>query len=285
MFSRIGRPLILVTVITAILLVFLPPSGVPLSPGQRAATMSSAEVVGGQVTVISLVLSSYLVSALTYLFFAASGKKVATKTRGTEANGALTYTRFEGGKALGTEQLVFKGSSSGSLGTIGGVPAPPGKGLEWGEEFSLTGSTLKMYWSLLSRRDASIGLRTIQRELGFSSPSSAAYQLDKLMNLGLVSKDEMGDYVVNRVVKVGFLRDFLFLGKHALPKNAIYGALTLAVSFVCFSLLVIMQVQVLVVCLAVLPGLISTSLFLRDAAKALEYKNKLTVRHNNKREG
>jgi hypothetical protein len=142
-----------------------------------------------------------------------------------------------------------------------------------------------MYWSLLSRRDASIGLRTIQRELGFSSPSSAAYQLDKLMNLGLVSKDEMGDYVVNRVVKVGFLRDFLFLGKHALPKNAIYGALTLAVSFVCFSLLVIMQVQVLVVCLAVLPGLISTSLFLRDAAKALEYKNKLTVRHNNKREG
>jgi predicted DNA-binding transcriptional regulator len=54
-------------------------------------------------------------------------------------------------------------------------------------EAKLRGKTLLVYWYLL-KHGSPIGVRHIQRELGFSSPSIVSHHLEKLMDLGLVKK-------------------------------------------------------------------------------------------------
>jgi hypothetical protein len=141
----------------------------------------------------------------------------------------------------------------------------------YGSEFSVAGSTFRVYWFLVCKRQASIGLREIQRALGFSSPSSAVYQLEKLIRLGLVEKNDMGDYVVHRIVKIGFLRSFLFLGTHALPKDLIYCMATLVANFLCVGLLLILGLSPLAY-LALLPGVLSSIVFLYEAIETWNYK-------------
>jgi hypothetical protein len=156
-----------------------------------------------------------------------------------------------------------------------GVFAPQ-KENNWRAEPPLVGNTLRTYWSLLCRRHSAVGLREIQRELGFSSPSSAIYQLDKLINLGLVRKDAIGDYVVSRVVKVGLLRDFVFVRGYPFPKNTLFGAFTLLVDVACFVVMVSMPIQIMVSFLAMSPRLISSLIFWNDGLKAFRYKQRLT---------
>jgi len=55
-------------------------------------------------------------------------------------------------------------------------------------ESELKGKTLLVYWHLLKSPGLKVGVREVQRKLGFSSPSVAVYHLDKLMSLGLVEK-------------------------------------------------------------------------------------------------
>ena len=85
----------------------------------------------------------------------------------------------------------------------------------------LKGNTLRVYWSLLNSRDGVTGVRQLQRQLGFSSPTLAAYHLNKLENLELVVKDR-GDYRLVREVKVGVLKQFIKLGTFLLPRYIFY---------------------------------------------------------------
>jgi len=85
----------------------------------------------------------------------------------------------------------------------------------------LKGNTLRVYWSLLNSRDGVMGVRQLQRQLGFSSPTLAAYHLNKLENLELVVKDR-GDYRLVREVKVGVLKQFIKLGTFLLPRYIFY---------------------------------------------------------------
>jgi outer membrane protein assembly factor BamB len=142
------------------------------------------------------------------------------------------------------------------------------------DELYLAGTTLKVYWSLLSKRPDSVGFREIQKELGFSSPSSALYQLDKLVRLGLLEKDAMGDYVVRRIVKVGLLNNFSYVGKHSVPKNAVYGCMTLLINSICVALLVSVRLSP-VAYLALLPGVFASVVFFYEASKAWKYKRKV----------
>ena len=87
-------------------------------------------------------------------------------------------------------------------------------------ESELRGRTLRVYFELLSIR-GSVGPRELQRKLGLSSPSLAAYHLDKLVDLRLVRR-ERGEYTVEEVVQVGVLKQFIFVGRHALPRNLFY---------------------------------------------------------------
>jgi len=89
-------------------------------------------------------------------------------------------------------------------------------------ESQLKGKTLLVYWLMLRSQDSPVGVREIQRTLGFSSPSVAAHHLDKLLSLGLVEKNLRGEYFLVREVKVGVLRFFTRLGRFMVPRYLFY---------------------------------------------------------------
>lgn len=88
----------------------------------------------------------------------------------------------------------------------------------------LKGNTLRVYWYVMNASQQTVGVREVQRALNFSSPTLALYHLDKLKDLGLVSK-ESGEYRLIKEVKVDVLKQFLKLGRVFVPRFALYAAL------------------------------------------------------------
>lgn len=88
----------------------------------------------------------------------------------------------------------------------------------------LKGNTLRVYWYVMNASQQTVGVREVQRALNFSSPTLALYHLDKLKDLGLVSKDS-GEYRLIKEVKVDVLKQFLKLGRVFVPRFALYAAL------------------------------------------------------------
>jgi hypothetical protein len=86
----------------------------------------------------------------------------------------------------------------------------------------LKGKTLLVYWYLLQRPTHSVGIREVQRALGFSSPSVAAHHLDKLENLTVIKKKLTGEYVLETEIKVGVLQFFTRMGRYLLPRYLFY---------------------------------------------------------------
>jgi predicted DNA-binding transcriptional regulator len=89
-------------------------------------------------------------------------------------------------------------------------------------ESQLKGKTLLVYWHMLRSPGAKLGVREIQRSLGFSSPSVAAHHLEKLLSLGLIEKTGTGEYFLVQEVKVGLLRFFTRLGRFLVPRYLFY---------------------------------------------------------------
>ncbi|MGY5879581.1 MAG: helix-turn-helix domain-containing protein [Candidatus Thorarchaeota archaeon] len=87
----------------------------------------------------------------------------------------------------------------------------------------LKGRTMSVYALLLSQ--GGMGVRQVQRELGFSSPSLALHHLTKLAELELVKKDEHGVYTVSKTVRVGSLSLFIKFGSRLLPRFLFLGTL------------------------------------------------------------
>lgn len=85
----------------------------------------------------------------------------------------------------------------------------------------LNGNTLRVYRILLKSSGGVVGVREVQRSLGFSSPALASYHLNKLEELGLVEKRH-GDYLLARTVKVGVLKQFVKVGTFMLPRYVFY---------------------------------------------------------------
>ena len=92
-------------------------------------------------------------------------------------------------------------------------------------ESELKGKTLLVYWYLLQQPTHTVGVREVQRALGFSSPSIAVHHLDKLQDLGLVSKKGTGEYELEEEVKVGLLRLFTRMGRFVVPRYLFYSIL------------------------------------------------------------
>ncbi|MGA1976071.1 MAG: hypothetical protein ABSG92_10595 [Conexivisphaerales archaeon] len=92
----------------------------------------------------------------------------------------------------------------------------------------LEGKTLRVYWLLLN--DGGLGPREVQRRLRFSSVNVAVHHLEKLAEMGLVVKDEGGKYSVVKEVDVGFMRQFVKLGRFRFPRLLSYIAFILAMS-------------------------------------------------------
>jgi len=100
-------------------------------------------------------------------------------------------------------------------------------------ESELKGKTLLVYMYIIRVNQPSVGVREVQRALGFSSPSVSAYHLNKLKDLGLVESIR-GDYSLIRMVKVGVLKQFVTLGGIMLPRYLFYAVLltTMLVTYV-----------------------------------------------------
>jgi len=89
-------------------------------------------------------------------------------------------------------------------------------------ESQLKGKTLLVYWYMLRSSRSSVGVREVQRALGFSSPSVAAHHLNKLLSLGLIDQKGTGEYFITQEVKVGLLRFFTRLGRFLIPRYLFY---------------------------------------------------------------
>ncbi len=100
-------------------------------------------------------------------------------------------------------------------------------------DYELRGKTLKVYLHLL-RYGRAVGVREIQKELGFSSPSVAFHHLDKLLDLGVVEKDQYERYVLAKKVDSGILHSFVSIGGLTLPRLGFYAAFftTIALAYV-----------------------------------------------------
>ena len=100
-------------------------------------------------------------------------------------------------------------------------------------EYALRGKTLTVYLYLLKHGRA-MGVREIQKALGFSSPSVAFHHLDKLVELGVVEKDEYERYVLAHKVDTGILHSFVSIGGLTLPRLGFYAAFftTIATAYV-----------------------------------------------------
>jgi len=85
----------------------------------------------------------------------------------------------------------------------------------------LQGKTLQVYWYILTHHRA--GVREIQKALKMVSSGTVAYQLDKLMKAGIISKnDEDGKYHVKEGVKKGVLGFYFRLGPLMIPRYSLY---------------------------------------------------------------
>jgi len=92
-------------------------------------------------------------------------------------------------------------------------------------ESELKGKTLLVYWYLLQQPSHSVGVREVQRALGFSSPSIAVHHLEKLHDLKLIDKRPTGEYVLLEEVKIGILKFFMHMGRFLVPRYLFYSVL------------------------------------------------------------
>ncbi len=92
----------------------------------------------------------------------------------------------------------------------------------------LKGNTLRVYTYALKKRK--VGVREVQRSLNLSNPSLAQYHLNKLVELGLLKKDD-SDYAIIEEVNVRIMRDFLRVGTLIVPRFLFY-----AVFFTIFTI-------------------------------------------------
>ena len=82
------------------------------------------------------------------------------------------------------------------------------------------GTILKVYLKLLTL-NRPVGIREMQRIMKFKSPSTSKYHLDKLFELGYVTKTETGNYVANKNVNSVVSLYVSFLGL-LIPRFVLY---------------------------------------------------------------
>jgi len=104
-------------------------------------------------------------------------------------------------------------------------------------EYELRGKTLKIYL-YMSKQGKPVGVREVQRELHLSSPSVAHHHLEKMVRLGVVEQDQMGDYVIAKKVDPGVLQAFVNVGKFSLPRVGFYAVFftTIAAAYILSNL-------------------------------------------------
>jgi DNA-binding transcriptional ArsR family regulator len=88
-------------------------------------------------------------------------------------------------------------------------------------ESDLRGRTLQTYLFMMKNAKP-VGVRELQRSLGLSSPSVAYHHLEKLERMGLVEKDQYGEYSLVKNVDVSVLQAFTHIGRLLVPRFTFY---------------------------------------------------------------
>ncbi len=88
-------------------------------------------------------------------------------------------------------------------------------------EGELKGKTLQVYLYMLKRNEP-VGVREVQRDLNFSSPSVASYHLDKLISLNLVAKDDYGRYYIAKKAEISMLESYVNILGYTIPRLAFF---------------------------------------------------------------
>ena len=97
------------------------------------------------------------------------------------------------------------------------------------------GRTLQVYLLLARAKDRDFGVREIYQKLSFSSVSLAAYHLNKLESINLVTKTPENRYKVAELLPLGPYEEFFVLKGKYLPKAAFFLAFSSSSLF--FSLI------------------------------------------------
>ena len=93
------------------------------------------------------------------------------------------------------------------------------------DDIGLQGVTLKVYLYVM-KKNGTVGPRDIMRSLHLSSPSVAYRHLQKLEALGLLAKDDYGNYVATEKVPV---LGYVWLGRNLIPNPIFYSLIFLSI--------------------------------------------------------
>jgi len=104
-------------------------------------------------------------------------------------------------------------------------------------ERELKGKTLQVYVYMLKKKEP-VGVREIQRDLNFSSPSVANYHIEKLVGLNLVGQDDYGRYYLAQKAQISVLESFVNIGGRTIPRMSFFAAFftTLLIAYVVLNL-------------------------------------------------
>ncbi|MFX0086456.1 MAG: hypothetical protein ACFFAU_12370 [Candidatus Hodarchaeota archaeon] len=86
----------------------------------------------------------------------------------------------------------------------------------------LQGTTLNIYWFLLTHPEGIAGIREIQKTLNLSSPGLVSYHINNLISIGILAKNEQDKYYVKEEIKTGILGFYFRLGYHVVPRFTLY---------------------------------------------------------------
>lgn len=139
----------------------------------------------------------------------------------------------------------------------------------------IKGKTLEVYYFLARALGEKYGVRQIQRELNYSSPSVAAYHLNRLVNQNLIKKTASGLYYLEgEPIKLGRLEDHILIAGKYIPRIAFYLYHSILSILVAFGFL-FFKVHVMVwFVYMVLSNAIFIGILLRDSKNML---NKIEV--------
>lgn len=137
----------------------------------------------------------------------------------------------------------------------------------------LEGNTLQVY-SFVIKESRPVGPREVMRSAGLSSPSVAYRQLQKLESLGLVEKNELGEYIVREKTGVS---GHIWIGKTLVPRMVFYsfffmGILLAEIALVTIQLFVNQQTISLGIWYSILITAVSMTIFLTESILTNKHK-------------
>ena len=105
----------------------------------------------------------------------------------------------------------------------------------------LEGKSLQIYWYLLTHPQGLAGIREIQKDLGISSPGTVTYQIKKLLDNDIISRNEQSEkYFVKEEIKSGIFGFYVRIGYRMIPRLSLYLA-TFVIGFGIYFLLLLVR--------------------------------------------